>query len=294
MKILAIGDFHGKFPKRFEQIIKKEKIDTVVDIGDHATIEEWYPYFMTLFRKLKKKGERISAEEYFGKKKLKKLEKKDFEAGKKVFRKLNEIGKKIPTLFIFGNGDDDWYRYPFDKRMGKRTSVDKKRLKFMERQKNLIDINYRTRIANGYKFLGFGGFMDTDLMLKRQSYDTDKGIAEKRKRRAKSKKKLNRILKNIKKKDKAIFVFHYTPKGVFDIIKDKKNVFNGENTGISIFTDAIQKKKPLLALCGHMHEYQGMKKLHGVPVINPGDAGHGKCAVIEIEDRKLKKVRFVK
>src|SRR3989344_1900820 len=34
MKILAIGDFHGTFSKKFERIIKKEKIDIIVSNGD--------------------------------------------------------------------------------------------------------------------------------------------------------------------------------------------------------------------------------------------------------------------
>ena len=34
MKLLAIGDFHGTFPKKFERIISKEKIDVVVSNGE--------------------------------------------------------------------------------------------------------------------------------------------------------------------------------------------------------------------------------------------------------------------
>lgn len=290
MKILAIGDFHGKFPKKFEQIIKKEKIDCVISVGDHSGVEEWVPYVLEFFKRLKKNGERLSAEEYFGKEGYKKLLKKDVAAGKFVLSKLNEIGKNIPTIFIFGNGDDDWYRYPFDRRVGS----DKMRLNFVKRQKNLININYRTHKVLGYRFLGFGGYMDTDNMLKKKSYESKKTNEGRKKRRARSEIRLNKMLKNIKKNEKSIFVFHYPPRGVFDVIKDRKNVFNGENTGISIFIDAIKKKKPIFALCGHMHEYQGMKKLHGVPIINPGDAAEGKCAVIEVNDNKLGRVRFVK
>jgi Icc-related predicted phosphoesterase len=290
MKILAIGDFHGKFPKKFEKIIKKQKIDLVVSVGDHSGVEEWVPYIREFFKKLKKSGERMTAEEYFGKKEFKNLLQKDFVAGKKVFGKLNKIGKKIPVTYIFGNGDDDWYRYPFDSHM----NVDKKRLRFLKKQKNLIDINYKTKKIKGFRFLGFGGYMDTDTMLKKQPFDSVKSTLNRRKRRARSKKKLFKMLKQIRKEDRVIFVFHYTPRGVFDVIKDRKNPFHGENTGISIFTDAIKKKKPIFALCGHMHEYQGMKRLHGIPVINPGDAGHGKCAVIEIDDRKFVKVKFIK
>ena len=57
---------------------------------------------------------------------------------------------------------------------------------------------------------------------------------------------------------------------------------NGQSAGIGFFSEAIKKYKPLVVLCGHMHEYQGIKKLHGVPVVNPGDAEKGKYAIVEI------------
>jgi predicted phosphodiesterase len=39
MKILAIGDFHGKFPAK----LKKEarKVDLILSTGDYAGIDEW-------------------------------------------------------------------------------------------------------------------------------------------------------------------------------------------------------------------------------------------------------------
>lgn len=35
MKILAIGDFHGKFPEKLKKKIGKEKPDLIVSIGDY-------------------------------------------------------------------------------------------------------------------------------------------------------------------------------------------------------------------------------------------------------------------
>jgi len=37
MKILALGDFHGQFPKKFYKIIKKEHPDIIVSNGDYMT-----------------------------------------------------------------------------------------------------------------------------------------------------------------------------------------------------------------------------------------------------------------
>ncbi len=109
-------------------------------------------------------------------------------------------------------------------------------------------------------------------------------------RRNKSKTHLFKTLKNTK--SPRIFIFHYPPKGAFDIIRDKKdNPMNGKSTGISFFTQAIKKYKPSLVLCGHMHEYQGAKRLAGSLVINPGDAEKGKYAIIDYLSLKIKFVK---
>ena len=67
---------------------------------------------------------------------------------------------------------------------------------------------------------------------------------------------------------------------------------NGKSTGQQFFTEAIRKYQPLVVFCGHMHEYSGMKKLHGVPVVNPGNAEKGKYAVVEIEEKEKIKTKF--
>ncbi len=125
------------------------------------------------------------------------------------------------------------------------------------------------------------------------SKEDDPSIMKKRlRRRERTKKKLFEMLS--KTLGKRIFILHYPPRGVFDIIRDKKdNPMNGQSAGIGFFSEAIRKYNPLLVLCGHMHEYQGMKKLHGVPVVNPGDAEKGKYAIVELENGRVKKARFV-
>ena len=43
-----------------------------------------------------------------------------------------------------------------------------------------------------------------------------------------------------------------------------------------------------------MHEYQGLKKLGGTSIINVGDGAEGKAAVIEIDEGKVKSVKFIR
>jgi len=43
-----------------------------------------------------------------------------------------------------------------------------------------------------------------------------------------------------------------------------------------------------------MHEYQGKKKLGKTMMLNPGAAYDGKAAIIEIDNYKIKKIKFIK
>ena len=287
MKILVMWDFQGVFPQKLKNKIKKEEFDLIVTLGDYAGIKEWRPYIMFMFKQIKKKKEVPTIEEYFGKAKLKALEKKDFEAAKSVLKYLNSLGKKTPLLYIFGNTDDGWYNYPFDK---KSQNPEKKKTNFLKKLKHLKNINYKSKKFKGINFIGFGGYMDIESYIKEKSFKAlgKKNIKKIKSRLKKTKQKLFKLIKKTSKP--RIFVFHYPPYGIFDVIKDKKNPMNRKRVGVKSFSQTIKKHKPLLVLCGHMHEYRGMKKLYGVPVINPGDAEKGRAAIITIPENKKEKV----
>jgi len=136
--------------------------------------------------------------------------------------------------------------------------------------------------------------MDIEAFFDKKQFNENKFKIEKRlKRHIKVRERLFSILDKIRKnKNPRVFIFHYPPYGVFDIIKDKKdNPMNGKSAGVKFFTEAIKKYKPKLVLCGHMHEYQGAKKLHGCLVVNPGDAQKGKYAIVDYPSLKVKVVR---
>ena len=289
IRILAIGDFHGKFPVKLRKEVNKA--DLVLCTGDFGGIKEWYRYLMYLFKEFDKgnsRGDMKSGKEFFGKEKYKELIKKDEKLTKEVLRVLNNLNKKI--IFIFGNTDDFFYKYPFDK-----WGVKKSNLNFIKKLKNLKDITYSKIKYKNINIVGFGGYMDIDEYLKEKiKTKEDKKRREKvKKRRDESKKKLFEIIKRTR--GKRIFLFHYPPKGFFDVIKDKKNPHHGESTGINFFLQAIKKYKPSLVLCGHMHEHQGKKKLGDTLIVATGAASEGKASVIEFdgEKGKVRKVRFL-
>lgn len=278
MKALVLGDFHGVFSEKLKKKLVREEFDLVIGVGDYAGIEEFRPYFRKMFGILRKSGRYLKAEEYFGKKKYQKLQKKDYAAGKVILKELNGLGK--PVIIIFGNSD--WCRYPFD---SKRV-MDRRRLyeKYAKKLKNLSEINYDSMEYCGMNVVGFGGYMEAVSNIKNEK---DKKKLKKRiLRMSRARKKLFDILRKSGKAD--ILILHYPPEGVFDIIKDRKNPYRGESAGVSIFGEAIKKFRPKVVLCGHMHEYRGVKRLFGVPIVNPGEAGKNNYAIVDLDNLKAK------
>lgn len=276
MRILAIGDFHGKFPAKIRKIARKENPDLIIGLGDYTGIEDWRPYINYLFKVFNKEENVLSASEFFGKKNFARLLEKDFKAGKKVLSSIKNLGK--PVIFIFGNGDDVWYKYPFIK--GSKT--DKRALRFVAKL-GFRNITYKSTKFGGINFIGFGGYMDARANYEKYEKKMYLNVI---KRVNASKKKLFAIAR--KAKGEKIFVLHYPPAGIFDRISDRKNPYHGGSAGIEFFRKAILRFKPKLALCGHMHEYQGIKKIGRTLVINPGDAERGRCAVMDYPEMKIK------
>ncbi|MEK6895455.1 MAG: metallophosphoesterase [Nanoarchaeota archaeon] len=289
VRILVCGDFQGVFPLKLRKKLDKEDFDLVIGVGDYGGVEEWRPFIMDMFRRLKKGEERISPEEFFGKKKFKNLLKKDFEAAKNVLKQLDSFGK--PTFIVFGNTDDDWYSTPYFKEKRKE-----KHALFLKKLRNVKIINYGKKEFWGFDVIGFGGYMDIDAFFKKETFKSEReNIMKRYERHLKMRAKFFSLLKKTDKELPKIFVFHYPPKGIFDIIKDKKNPMDGESAGVRFYSEAIKKYKPVSVFCGHMHEYRGVKKLYNIPIINPGDGEKGKAAIVEIDDRigKIKSVRFI-
>lgn len=283
MKILVVGDIHGEI-KKLEEKIPKHKFDFVIGIGDYAGISDWDAYTQYIFR-IKNRTEAKSPKEFFGKKRFQKLLKDDFKAGKNALIFLDKLGK--PGFFVFGNGDDEWYNYPFTKIFSARKSI----VNFWKKLKNLKEMTYRIRRYKGISFLGFGGYLDVTANAPLRDKEWQRHVDI---RHEMARKKMISMEKEIGKK--SIFILHYPPRGVFDIIKDKKNPYYGGSTGIDFYRKAIIKKKPFLVLCGHMHEYQGKKKLGESLVVNPGEGSKGEFAIIDINEKKreVNSVKFIK
>lgn len=284
MKILAIGDFHGRFPEKLKIRVLKEQPDIILSTGDYAGISDFRPALKKMFRE-SAKGNEFSFEEYFGRERYKKLLKKDFEAGKVPIRELNKF--RIPVVSVFGNGD--WYNVFFND-TGKFYEKDIKKLK------NIKDITRGRATFNKIKISGFGGYLDPDIYFTRRGMKAINakrgGVGKRRKRYNKWERELMKVMSN--RPD--ILLAHYTPYKCLDKMKEKGFMLTGQNMGVSSYNRAIEKYRPALVVCGHMHENPGKCTIGKTIVVNPGAASEGRAAIIEFDEKnkKVLSVRFVK
>lgn len=87
--------------------------------------------------------------------------------------------------------------------------------------------------------------------------------------------------------DNLVIISHNPPKDT------KCDAVNPElHAGSLMFRKFIEEKKPLLVVCGHIHEGCGIDKIGETVVINPGSLAEGKYALAEIlkKDGKMQVV----
>ena len=92
-------------------------------------------------------------------------------------------------------------------------------------------------------------------------------------------------IKDLPIDQKTILVCHCPPCGYFDSVRGKK-------TGSTSLLRIIHEKEPLVFLCGHIHELEGVARIGKTTVIKIPAAMNGKVAVVAIEDKDIK-VDFV-
>jgi Icc-related predicted phosphoesterase len=289
VKILAIGDFHGKFPSKLMKKIKKQDFDLILSPGDYCGNEELSKLFFKYVY-----GTEHELSEFIGKKKANELERKSFDAGVKVLKKLNSLGK--PIIGIRGNWDPtNWVdighpiiRDHYTKRFNSK----------IKRLKNIKIIDFKNYRILGFNFAGYPSSTYPGKITKyiegRMKKRFEKNAA----------KVINRIKQDNKKyfkkfKEKfdnnTVFITHNCPNNTrLDILK--RGPQKGKHYGSYLARKIISGLHPKLALCGHMHENRGKQMLGKTLMVNPGTAKEGKAAIIELDARtkKVLRVKFIK
>ena len=100
MKILVIGDFHGKFPKKLQKKIKKEKFDIILSVGDFPESSKLRGLEFRYWGKIKSG---MDFEKIIGKKKYKRIliwASKSMDVSLKSLKNFNK-----PIITVYGNAD---------------------------------------------------------------------------------------------------------------------------------------------------------------------------------------------
>lgn len=285
IKILAIGDFHGKLQNKLLKRIKKEKPDLIVSVGDYPSFSFKKTFFKHSW------GTPKQVWEIIGKKKTKELVKKDWENARKVLKKINNLN--IPVLTTIGNYEGT-IADCFD--INKTYLKNVKRWKWYEQDfftntlkefHNIKRIDYTFKKFNNLIFIGGYG-------------NTVPGRVKSKNFR-KYKTKLDKLFWKFKKENKqgkVIFLFHNMPHNCLDKISDKNAPKEaiGKHYGSKLNRRIIEQHQPILGIGGHFHENQGKKKIKKTTVVNNGAAFENKATIIEFDERKgkIKKIRFLK
>jgi len=280
MKILVLGDFHGRLLEGIKGIIKKNKIDMIISVGDYC------PF---VYRKLWFKhcyGKEIELWQIIGKDKTRKLVERDLELGERVLKELNNL--EVPVFTVVGNLDYIGYNDVLDLKQKNHWKWYEQDFfdKMIKKYKNIKRFDY--------DFIKF-----SDLILIGAYGQTFPGKVRSRAFR-KHKMILGRLFNRFKKENKegkVIFVSHNVPFNTkLDKItsKDAPKKAKGEHYGSKLIRKIVDKYQPVLHIGGHIHEGKGTDKIGKTLCLNPGAVHEGEYSILEFDEAKGKiKVKFV-
>ncbi len=290
IKILAVGDFHGKLSGKIISKIKGEKSDLILSPGDFCGNKRLGKLFFKYFYSRSEEEtvpEKIQRE-------YRQLEKKANFSGKSVIKKLKSLN--IPVYAIRGN----WDPAPFGHDLSfKLTKEDKKEIKNFEKieTKDFKFVDFRELEFD--EFILIGGVSSTSPQRLRK--DVINTMIKKRNMPKKEaseyvfrlKKDWNFRQKNydimfekaikLKKQTgkKIIFLTHNCPYNT-KLDKIKHGPQKGKHYGSYQERLIIRKYQPDIVICGHMHENFGVDKIGKSIIYNTGSAMDGKFITLNV------------
>ncbi len=286
LKIVAVGCIHGELNKKILNLIESEKPDAVLISGDFSGgdfSEKLRKYEKNLVEKFGPISElwplklQIDSEKSF-----RKWAKMSAHNTARVFHELKKLS--IPVFYVHGNWDSVLMETRgFVAESSGNFFVDK------EAGGNMHFIHNRIAKIKGYEIIGFGGYRGTSTKEYLQN-DIPEPRLDPRyvmQVRDELKRGMEKLFTRIKDRRKTILLTHDPPYKTFDYLASTK-----KNYGEKVTREVIERHSPLLCLCSHFHEHQGIGKIKSTMVINSGYGGEGQCALIEID--KTIKVRLIK
>ncbi|MFH1801877.1 MAG: metallophosphoesterase [archaeon] len=302
MKLLILGDLHGRKPK-----IPFKDFDMIICVGDVCDNSEMGKLYSLWFKKLNKNKdlefEDVLKQKGINKQKQKAIEKRSFQGGRKVLEHLNSLNK--PIFFVPGNWDQSFGKAIKDRKdlshYQKKTqqyqmlSAKHTNPKLIKGLKNIIDCQFKLHEFQGLNLIGYGltngvekaGKNYKKNMTKKQF----KNLNKKYKRLTES---LFKVYAKRNKKLPTLFLSHSVPYGTkLDIGRQKGSYAYKKHLGSTVARDFIKKYKPLLNVGGHIHDFYGKTKLGKTVCINAG-AGKNATVLVKIDKEKTKRIIFNK
>ncbi|MFH1325465.1 MAG: metallophosphoesterase [archaeon] len=279
MRILAIGDYAGKLPEKFKNIVQKEKIDLVLSNGDYCPFSLRKLYFKYAYKK------DVDFLKIIGKKKYKESALRDISKGEEIVKKLNKFS--VPVFSVLGNND-----YPANDVVDMKKSwkfewdILKNFEKVFKKYKNVKRIDYTYVKFGGYIFIGARGHSYPGR-VKSKAYKKHRKILE----------KLFRKFRKENKERRVIFLSHNVPYDTkLDIIKglEAHEKARGKHYGSKLIRRIIDKYHPVLHIAGHIDEGRGKQKLGRTLAINCGPADKGYGVIIDINKKGKIKTKFLR
>jgi len=236
MKILILGDPQGRLPKGLTKIIKKNKIELLICLGD-IPLPPKNP---------------VDPKSW-----TKKFTEKSIVSYQKIISKLCSYG--VPVLTLRGN---------MFHRKNEDYSFEKITKRIFKKHKNLFHKKTGILKFNRKNFIFF------DMIYEKHSSRRKRGLTKEIKKSNKSReKKLNKLFRQLKN---PILISHAPPFGYLDQLNFKgiSKELKGKHVGSKILLKAIKKHKPKYVFCGHIHEAKGKKRVGKTIVYNVGCCGN--------------------
>jgi len=301
VKILVVGDLHGKMPR-----IHFKDFDYIIQVGDVCSDKLLRPLYKKYFQLVKKLKDDVPNFDAFvnaelGVGKHEKILEEETKVGRRVLEYLNSFG--VPVFFVPGNWDNS-YGPTKIKDMDKndytywKTWLDwwlarHSNEKLVQGLENIYDLQFGL-YSDKFNVLGFGLISGPERLERVKKLKVSE---EKRKKLKEYSDKIpNRLSMLWKKRDKkliSIFISHNVPYGVLDKVIDKNNYANGKHAGSTVARNFCLRHKPDICIGGHIHEHYGRRKLGKTVVINSG-FGRDAQVLIDINEKTKKfKTKFV-
>jgi Icc-related predicted phosphoesterase len=77
-----------------------------------------------------------------------------------------------------------------------------------------------------------------------------------------------------------VVVSHTPPKGT-----KVDRAFSAIHAGSASLRTFIEKRKPNIVFCGHIHEAKGVDRIGDTIIVNPGPVRHGNCAIADLGEK---------